>query len=180
MIKILFFIYSISVFAKVDPPNYNFSLDRLESFMPGKSLNQIPKELGKGDIIDDKNETKTYRYFVDHIRYKFPVMVQAYNGVITDFHAILPSYFLHDVFHQSLINRYGKQTKYLHYNRQAVYRWENKNGNNHVYSGACANTCYTIFYAVYPTQAPQGPSNFVPLIEKLRKKENYKKEGLRP
>ena len=52
------------------------------------------------DLIKDLGEVRIYRFYVDQIRYKFPVFVQLDQGKALDFYAKLPSYFLHDVFHQ--------------------------------------------------------------------------------
>ncbi len=133
--------------AKVDPPNYDFSLDALSEFFPDKVQTSIDSKYGKGDVMTEDKETKIYRYYVAHIRYKFPVMIQTNNGVVTDFFARLPNYFLHDLFFQSLVNKYGKQTTYKKVGEEAVYTWDLK-PLKHVYSAACTITCFPIFYSV--------------------------------
>jgi hypothetical protein len=129
--------------AKVEPPNYDFSLTALDPFLPGKNV----AEAGKGEPVHSTNGMKTVKFMVAHIRYKFPVIVQEKGGIINDFFARLPSYFLHDLFFQSLVNRYGKQTSYKRVGEEAVYSWD-KDGNTHVYSAACTITCFPIFYSV--------------------------------
>jgi hypothetical protein len=84
--------------AKVDPPNYNFSLETLEDFFPDKNLDDLQKKYGKPDQMGKQGQVETLRFFVAHIRYKFPVIVQVQQGKVLDFFAKLPSYFLHDVF----------------------------------------------------------------------------------
>ena len=88
-------------FSKVDPPNYNFSLNKLEPFTPNKTYASLVKTLGEGELIDDEGEAKIYRYMISHVRYKFPVYVQVKKEIIFDFYARFPTYFLHDLFHQS-------------------------------------------------------------------------------
>lgn len=136
--------------AKVDPPNYNFSLDKFNDFMPGSSLADIQKIHGEGTKISEGQGGIIYRFHVSHIRYKFPVFVQLKGSKVGDFFARLPSYFLHDVFHQSLINRIGAQNKYYKKENNAVYIWDNVSGNTHIYSGSCTITCFPIYYAVHP------------------------------
>jgi hypothetical protein len=100
------------------------------------------------------------------------VIVQSQEGKILDMFAKLPSYFLHDVFHQSLINRFGKQDEYKKYGEEAIYKWT-KSPLTHVYSGACTITCFPIFYTVFPTdQKTERP--FTPLIELMKKASSQK------
>jgi len=131
--------------AKVDPPNYDFSLKTLEPFFPGKNF----KDAGTGIEMNSVNGMKTHKFMVEQIRYKFPVLVQEKDGIINDFFARLPSYFLHDIFLQSLVNKLGKQTSYKRTGEEAFYVWE-KDDQKHVYSAACTITCFPIFYTVMP------------------------------
>ncbi len=162
--------YSIFVnaLAKVDPPNYNFSLDQLAPFYPGQSLQAIQEKYGFGDLLSRKGSTNIFRFYLGHIRYKFPIFVQVYNNTVLDFHARLPHYFLHDVFHQSLINRIGKQNKYFKSEEQAVYVWNEIEGNRHTYSGACSITCYPIFYSIKTNNVPGNlAGDYKPVLDQL-------------
>lgn len=149
--------------AKVEAPNYNFSLDTLADFQPTKEISEIEKKYGKPEVMNEKSGIQTLKFYVAHIRYKFPVIVQAREGKVLDFFAKLPSYFLHDVFFQSLVNRLGKQDSYRRVQEEAVYQW-NKNEISHVYSAACTITCFPIFYTVH--QKEEGA--FRPLIKTLK------------
>lgn len=157
-----FLLLTKTVYPKVDPPNYDFSLNKFDEFMPGKTLSA---ENQKG-LTFNNNGFKTYKIYIEHIRYKFPLFVQTKNNVVTDFFARLPSYFLHDIFHQSLINRLGNQDVYKKVEEQAVYVWKNKNNMRHFYSGGCSITCYPIYYSVKTNDEKFG-ANFKPLIQKL-------------
>jgi len=145
---ILILTLSLKAYSKVDPPNYDFSLDKLKTFMPGEKLEEIKKTYPNGELYSKNGLTETHKYYVEHLRYKFPVFVQYESGIVTDFFARLPSYFLHDVFHQSIINRYGKQSQYKKYEESAVYTWNDISGNKHIYFGSCTITCFPIYYTV--------------------------------
>lgn len=149
--------------AKIEAPNYNFSLDTLNDFMPGKNSTELDAKYGKPEVMSVKGELKTLKYNVAHIRYKFPVVVQVQNGVIEDFFARLPSYFLHDVFLQSLVNRMGKQNTYKKVGEEAVYTWS-ASSLKHIYSGACTITCFPIFYSVQ-----KDPPSVLSIIDKMKK-----------
>lgn len=138
--------------AKVEKPNYDFSLDTLNDFYPEKSTAGLDTKYGRPQEMNNLNGMKTQKFDVSHIRYKFPVLIQERGNVIHDFFARLPSYFLHDIFLQSLINRLGKQNTYKRIGEEAFYKWENNN-LIHVYSAACTITCFPIFYSVYPQKA---------------------------
>lgn len=139
--------------AKIEAPNYNFSVDTLGDFAPGSSIDTIEKKYGKGSMERNSGGAATVKFFVAHLRYKFPVLVQVKDGVVLDMYARLPSYFLHDVFLQSLVNRIGKQTSFKRTGEHAHYVWVTKDAR-HVYDGACTITCFPIFYAVEKTDSP--------------------------
>lgn len=162
----IFFIYQTVSWAKVDPPNYNFSLDQFELFMPGKTLDEISKQFPQKELLINEDNFKTYKFYVEHIRYKFAILVQFNKGIVTDFHARLPSYFLHDIFHQSLINRYGPQTSYKRKEEQAVYHWKEIKGNEHLYMGTCTITCFPVYYSV-KTKNLKGAGEFKSIIQRL-------------
>lgn len=139
--------------AKVESPNYNFSVETLLDFAPDTALEAIEKKYGKGSIERRGQGVETRKFFVSHVRYKFPVLVQLQEGKVTDMYARLPSYFLHDVFLQSLVNRIGKQTSFKKAGEHAHYIWDTNN-LRHVYDGACTITCFPVFYAVEKKDSP--------------------------
>lgn len=156
-------------YSKVDPPNYDFSLDQLKPFMPGQSLKKALKGQEKVEMIRKEKGLEVRKIYIEHIRYKFPLLIQSKDDVITDFYARLPAYFLHNIFHQSLINRLGDQDVYKKLEEQAVYVWKNKKGNNHIYSGACSITCFPVYYTVF--QVKDAPKGFAPLVKLMAAQE---------
>lgn len=167
---IIFFLILVTqvTWGKVDPPNYDFSIDKFNDFMPGKKISSINKKYKNTDIVFKEGAFVTYKYYVEHIRYRFPILVQSINGIVTDFYARLPYYFLHDIFHQSLINRYGPQDFYQKTEESAIYVWKNKKNLKHIYSGTCTITCFPIFYSVIPVKHKYG-QGFEPIIKKMQK-----------
>lgn len=153
--------------AKVDPPNYNFSLQMLEQFMPGTSLEDVEKTYGKGKVISKTDEIEAYSYEVEHLRYKFSVVVQFYQKKILDFYAPLPSYFLHNIFHQSLINKYGMQEKYINRNNHGLYVWETKAEHKIYYMGTCTITCFPVYLSAISKNLPIELYSYKPTIETL-------------
>jgi hypothetical protein len=160
----ILFLFSFSTDAAVDPPNYDFSLDRLNKFLPGKKIAEIKKEYGDGELVFNTPPFITLKFYVEHIRYKFPIFVQFKEGTVVDFHARLPQYFLHNIFHQSMINRYGPQDEYKRLDEQAFYVWKNKIGIKHIYGGACTITCFPIYYAAISNDQIAGHE---PVFKKL-------------
>lgn len=154
--------YSSNSFGKVDPANYNFSLDELSDFAPDKPLEEITEKHGKGEITFDEQGAKIIKFYVKQIRYKFPVFVTFFEGKSLGYFARLPSYFLHDVFHQSLINRYEKQDIYSKKDNAAIYVWKNEEGVRYTYQGQCTITCFPMFLQAQkielPAQLKESPS----------------------
>lgn len=141
-----------------------FNLDELASFEPGKNINDIPKKYGIGSDIKIEKALEVKKYELQHDAYLFPLWVQYFNGKIIDFYTRLPSYFLHDTFHQSLINRYGQQNSYAQKDSTALYTWENEQMKR-VYSGGCTITCYPIYYSSMTKVTGKIPSTYRPLLE---------------
>ena len=149
---------------RIIPPNYNFSLDSLEVFHPGKTLLDIEKRYGKGEIIKKGGKIQLMRFYIKQDQYRFSVKVQVKGGKVIDFFANLPSYFLHDVFHQSLINRLGKQTRYFRQENSAVYIWENKGGTDFIYRATCTITCFPIYLTGRPSKSKDSKEGSPPSI----------------
>ena len=165
----LFFLlsFSLNLHAEVKPANYDFSLESLKVFKPGSTREAFEKKYGKGVVWKEQNKTVVLKYYVAQIRYKFPVFVQIYDGKVVDFFARLPTYFLHDLFHQSIINRVGKQDKYFRIENNALYKWVNKKGIDYTYSGTCTITCFPIFYSEALSKPPSGMNSYKPLVEQI-------------
>ena len=146
-------------------PVFNYS--QLGPFTPGKLVSNIPNSIEQSneEIVMEK-ALSVKKFYLSHEMYKFPVWVQYFNDKILDFYIRLPSYFLHDTFHQSLINRYGKQKKYTLRDSTAVFEWDN-NEFTRVYSGGCTITCFPIYYAVITKNRNQAPSTYIPLVDQF-------------
>jgi hypothetical protein len=166
-ILIYFFLFSFSLTteSKIDPPNYNFSLDQLAPFYPGASLKDLEQKVGEGDLVRKTSSFTVKKFFITHVRYKFPVIITTSGDLILDMYTVLPSFFLHDVFHQSLINRYGKQDTYKLFNGTALYGWNNKSKMKLYYSSTCTITCFPLYFSA--TTTDPAPSGFMPMIQAL-------------
>lgn len=154
---LIFFCLISNAWSKVDPKNYDFSTDTLAEFFPGSELTKLEGKYGKAEVMRARNGTRMLRFWVTQIRYKFPVIVQADETKVLDMFATLPSYFLHDIFHHSLIKRWGKQQKYKRVDEEAYYQWSDADKVMH-YSAACTITCFPLYFSVAPAQekAPDG------------------------
>ena len=146
-----------------------FNLDQLAPFLPGNNLADIPKSYTPGEKVILSRALELTKFNMVHDAYVFPIWVQHFNGKVIDFYTRLPSYFLHDTFHQSLINRYGKQKNYSLKNSTALYEWEDENIKR-IYSGSCTITCFPIFYSAILKNPAQIPSTYVPLFELFKDK----------
>jgi hypothetical protein len=152
--------------AKVEAPNYNFDLDILNEFFPGKPVGPLEAKFGTSEKMGKENGIETLKFQISHRSYKFPVIVQAREGIIEDFIARPPSYFLHDTFFQALVNRHGKQNTYKKTGEEAFYVWD-KTPLKHVYSAGCTITCFPIFYSVL-----KSDSERTSLLQKMKKANN--------
>ena len=172
IILLLNWIFVNQSMALVDPANYDFSLDSFEVFRPGNSVKQAIEKHGKAELVSEKGKTKTLKFYVAQIRYKFAVIVRVEGDKIVDYHARLPSYFLHDVFHQSMLNRFGAQNFYRLIDGTAIYQWSNKEGINYIYSGTCTITCFPVYLSAYPEEPPF--KGYRPLFKELLAPQDFK------
>jgi len=170
----LFLIYFSTCFytakAAVEPPNYEFSIETLQLFMPDQKFDEIQKKYQKYETLYNKNGFKILKFNVEQIRYKFPVLVQFKNDIVTDMHARLPTYFLHNIFHQTLINKLGAQDLYKKIEEQALYIWKNKQNLKHSYFGSCTITCFPVYYSVEKVDHEFG-SQYQSIINRLNENE---------
>lgn len=155
-------------YSKIEPPNYDFSLDAFNKFAPGVTYDDIAKDYKPELVMENPDGTAVYKIYINHMRYVFPLFFQTYQKKIIDYIARLPSYFIHDIFHQSIINRYGKQNKYTKKENSAVYIWDNIQGTNKIiYSGSCTITCFPMYYALIPQNPPADIPKYVSSLDKL-------------
>lgn len=132
----------------VDPPNYNFQLAELENFAPGVKLDSLKEKYGKGLLINKSKGNNVLKFTIFHTRFHFPLLLQALNNEILDYFCRLPSYFIHDIFLKSLVEKYGKQDAYRKNGEEAIYYWRNENGNEIFYMASCSITCFPNYLSV--------------------------------
>lgn len=173
LIIIIILVFSSDIKAQVqtnnqNDPNYNFSLDGIKPYLPMNKFDAAQDLFKNAEIIQQLTSLKVYRLTISQLRYKFPIYIQVKDGEIVDFYTTLPSYFLHDVFHQSLINRYGKQDQYLKHEANALYVW-NKKEIRHTYSGTCTITCFALYYTATKSTL-LSDKTFRPLITVLNQR----------
>jgi hypothetical protein len=148
---VIFLFLNLNSYGKKSTPNYSFSLKTIDIFYPGVNLEVIKKKYPKTKLF--KKEGGLYKTYIEHSQYKFPVFFKVKNKVVTSFFARLPTFFLHDLFHQSLIDRYGKQDRYKKVNKSALYFWDNEKGIKLTYKGECTITCFPSYLAGQSTKA---------------------------
>lgn len=145
LFALLFSLSAICQTLPADDPIYpQFKFGQLAPFQVGKLVADIPAQY-KPTEINLKNALKINRYELTHLGYKFPIFVQFDETIILDLFVRLPSYLLHDFFHQSLIDNYGVQQDYILKDSTAVYTWTT-NEVKRIYSGGCTISCFPIFY----------------------------------
>lgn len=165
-ILLSFCIFINTAKAKVEEPNYDFTFEKFKPFYPGQKLSDI-KDKFKSIRLRNKTEiNESYEVQIRHNRYFFPVFINVVDGKVLDFYARLPNYFLHNTFHQSLINRYGPQDKFTNRDGTSVYVWNDKDGFTITYSGACTITCFPIFVHMIKKEDSNSPASYLHILLK--------------
>ena len=169
----LWFFYSCTcllladAFTQTSLPNYQFNLDTLQLFAPGSKQKDLESKWGPSILIRQQGPTSIYRFSVKYEQFHFPIWVQFFQEQTLDFFAQLPTYFLHDLFYQAIINRQGKADVHFLQENNAVYWWKEKNGAQHLYGASCTITCFPIYYAQKTLQPPSGADNYQAISEWL-------------
>lgn len=147
-ILLLYGFLSYPVNSKVLPPNYNYPINSLDLFFPGNEITPIDTKYPNKDTAFKNKKIDVYKYVVSEKYYKFSVYIAVFEGKVVELFTRLPGYFSHDVFHQTLIDKFGKQTDYFKKENTAIYTWKNVNGLTITYAGSCTITCFPIYYNV--------------------------------
>ena len=150
------------IHAEITPPNYNFTLQSLENFMPGKKIEEIKKTNPKFDIFSDNGDQKILRFKLLRANYTLDLYTQVKKDQITDLFVRLPQHFLHDLFLKDLQTKWKKQDKFKRHDRSAVYVWLNRDNTNIIYHGSCSITCFPMFIEIVSTD-----KSVIPMYQKL-------------
>jgi hypothetical protein len=135
--------------------------------MPGKKKAEIDKVNKSGTHQFGKDRGTIWKYKVSHLRYVFDMYIQFQDEIVTDIYVMLPSYFLHDIFHQTIIDKYGMQDKYLNENEHSIYVWSKVKGMRVFYEAACTIQCFPIYYSVVGLEIVKNMNGFTPIIQAL-------------
>jgi hypothetical protein len=160
LVQIFAFIFSIH--AEITPPNYDFTLQSIENFAPGKNIEEVKKQNPKFDIFEDNGDQKVFRFKLIRANYILDVYTQVKKDTITDLFVRLPQYFLHDIFLKDLQKKWGKQDRFVHHDKSSVYAWLNKNNVNIIYQGSCSITCFPMYIEIVSTE-----KSVIPMYQKF-------------
>lgn len=163
---LLSFIFLIH--AEITPPNYDFTLKSIETFMPGKNIEDVKKQNAKFDIFSDNGDQKILRFKLKRTGYSLDVYTQVKKDIITDLFVRLPQHFLHDIFLTDLQQKWKKHDRYVRHDKSAIYVWLNRDTNNIIYHGSCSLTCFPMFIEIVSTEKSVIPM-YVKLNEALPK-----------
>jgi len=166
LLGILMLSWSRLTLAAVEAPNFDFSLDLLNDFLPRHSLAEIDQKFSP-QILQTTGAYQWHKYLLTQPRYQIKVLAQAWQGQVADVFAPLPSFFSHDVFLQAIINRLGPAQKIDKSGEEAAYLWE-KDQLRYVYAAACTITCFPVYFTVIDLQVPAQEA-YQPLWERLQK-----------
>lgn len=147
----------VSIHAEITPPNYDFTLKTIESFTPGKNIEEIKKQNPKFDIFEDNGEQKVLRFKIARANYSLDVYTQVKKDQVTDLFVRLPQHFLHDLFLSDLQKKWKKQDKFVRHDKSAVYVWINRDNFNIIYQGSCSITCFPMFLEIVSTDKSVTP-----------------------
>jgi len=158
----------VAIHAEITPPNYDFTLKSLDTFTPGKNIEEIKKQNPKFDVFEDNGEQKILRFKIIRANYSLDVYTQVKKDLVTDLFVRLPQHFLHDIFLSDLQKKWKKQDKFVRHDRSAIYVWLNRDNLNIIYHGSCSITCFPMFIEIVSTDKSVTPM-YVKLNEALPK-----------
>lgn len=145
------------IHAKITPPNYDFTLQTVESFFPSKSVEDIKKNFPKFQTMEDNGDSKILKIKVVKKEYSFEVYIQSKKDVVTDAYFKMPQYFNHDQLLKMLQDKWKKQDKFKNKDRSSLYVWFNRDQQNILYHGSCSITCFPVFFEVVSSDPSVTP-----------------------
>ena len=155
--KLIILIFFNLVHAGITPPNYDFTLKTLESFYPGKLIEDVKKANPKFKTIEDNGDRKLYLFHLKRPNYVLDIYTQVKKEQITDIYVRLPQYFVHDIFLKELQAKWKKQDRYTRKDGSALYTWFNRDNFNIIYQGSCSITCFPMFIEIISTDKSVQP-----------------------
>ncbi|MCB9060141.1 MAG: hypothetical protein H6622_01295 [Halobacteriovoraceae bacterium] len=161
-------LYPGFLLGQVESPNYDFSLDQIKSILPDSKIEDVKKTFPDLELITDTKKKKVFKVKLKHQRYIIHAELNVVEDLVRDIFIRLPSYFLHDVFHQSLINRYGKQNFYKLKNEHAIYIWDKLEKYKIVYSSTCTIQCFPIYLAIISKNTDQL-GEYISIFDEMNK-----------
>lgn len=154
---IILLLFSFVIHAEIKAPNYDFTIETLEPFFPGKSVEEIKKSNPKFDIFEDNGNLKVLRFKLKRPNYSLDIYTQVKGDTIMDTFVRLPQHFLHDLFLANLQKRFKKQDRYVRKDLSALYVWMNRENNNILYHGSCSISCFPMFIEIVTTDKSVTP-----------------------
>lgn len=155
--RIFIFLFSTIIHAAITPPNYDFTLNSLETFLPGKSIEEVKKANPKFKTIEDNGDAKTYLFIIKKPNYKLDIYTQVKKDVITDLYVRLPQHFVHDILLKDLQTKWKKQDRFVRKDGSALYTWMNRDNFNILYHGTCSITCFPMFLEIVSNEKSVRP-----------------------
>jgi len=155
--KFLFLLTSFYLYAKITPPNYDFTLKSLEIFYPGKPIEEVKKLNPKYKTIEDNGDAKLLFFQIKKANYKLDIYTQVKKDQITDLYVRLPQHFVHDILLKDLQTTWKKQDRFIRKDGSALYTWMNRDNFNIIYQGSCSITCFPMFLEIVSTDKSVKP-----------------------
>jgi hypothetical protein len=154
----VFVLFFISIlYAGITPPNYDFTLKSLESFYPGKLIEEVKKANPKFKIIEDSGDQKIFYFEIKRPNYKLDIYTQVKKDQITDLYVRLPQHFVHDILLKDLQTAWKKQDRFTRKDGSALYTWFKRDNFNIIYQGSCSITCFPMFIEIMSTDKSLKP-----------------------
>ena len=155
--KILILIFQSIIHAAITPPNYDFTLKSLETFLPGKSIEEVKKTYPKYKTLEDNGDAKLFLFEIKKPNYKLDIYTQVKKEQITDLYVRLPQFFVHDILLLELQTKWKKQDSFIRKDGSALYTWMNRDNFNIIYHGSCSITCFPMFLEIVSTEKSVHP-----------------------
>jgi hypothetical protein len=159
----MFMSVSTPILAEIKSPNYDFSTNVIEPFLPGSEMEKIKADKTiLSDIFEDNGNQKIVKIKLKKANYQLDMFVQTKDEKVTDLFVRLPQHFNHDLLLADLQKKYKKQDKFIRKDLSALYTWNERDGRNIFYQGSCSLTCFPMFIEFTSTD-----KSVVPLYQKF-------------
>lgn len=148
--------------------DYDFSINDLLDFSPGKEWNPIKEKYKKfHEILQQDGPITLSKILISRKEYNLKAFVQTSNNTIIDSFITFPHYFVHDQLLTLFKGQFGNSYQFSYIKKSGIYEWKD-NQKKILYSSTCTIFCFPLYiYQIAEGENRKAPITFKSFLRQL-------------